>query len=107
MLQVLHRRLSINAFLVTDLYEKYSERFYTEMPRLLASGRVKVRPHVWRGLENADIALLETLKGGNIGKSVVLVADDDGPNYYQDPLTHTLSTKKEGALQPCGLVASS
>ena len=76
-MEILYRRLSIRGFLVTDLLPKYDQQFHSEMPELVASGQIKVTAHVWNGLENADVALLETLKGGNVGKSVVVVADSD------------------------------
>jgi len=71
------KRLHIHGLLTPDLTPKYGERFFKEVPALLASGKIKTKDHIVHGLENADTAFLEMLQGKHLGKTVVVVADDD------------------------------
>ena len=63
-------------FLMTRLDSKYGEEFFSTFPGRVARGEIKYKEHVVRGLENAGEALLDVLKGGNFGKSVVIVTDE-------------------------------
>jgi NADPH-dependent curcumin reductase CurA len=42
-----------------------------------AAGKVKALQHVTQGLENAGAAFVDMMAGGNIGKAVVQVAQQD------------------------------
>ena len=46
------------------------------VPPRVASGEIKYKEHVVRGLENAGQAILDVQMGRNFGKSVVVVADE-------------------------------
>lgn len=70
------KEISIHGFVVTTLIPKYSETFEREVPALLASKELAYREDVTRGLENAEAALDNFLKGAFIGKSIVIVADE-------------------------------
>ena len=70
------REITFHGFLVGSLMPKYQDEFHRTFPARVASGEIKYKEHVVRGLENAGEALLDVLKGGNFGKSVVIVADE-------------------------------
>ena len=74
--QLVWREITFNGFLAATLMPKYDDEFYATMPARVAKGEIKYKEHVVRGLENAGEALLDVLKGGNFGKSVVIVADE-------------------------------
>lgn len=61
---------------MVDLQEKYEEEFYRTIPPLLASGELKYREDITRGLDKACEALLSVLTGTNTGKAVILVAEE-------------------------------
>jgi NADPH-dependent curcumin reductase CurA len=67
---VLVKRLTIRGFIVTD-FAHLREAFQREMTQWVASGAVKVREDVTKGLENAPEAFIGMLAGRNFGKVVV------------------------------------
>jgi hypothetical protein len=74
--QIFKKRLTIRGMLVPELVPKVAGRFFSEVPTLLAQGKITGLEHVTKGIENAAQALVDTLKGGaGIGKPVVLVAE--------------------------------
>jgi NADPH-dependent curcumin reductase CurA len=51
-------------------------RFFSEIPSLVAQGKLKIREHLTYGIENGAAAFVEMLKPGNIvGKPIIVVAD--------------------------------
>lgn len=76
MMMIVGKSLRLSGFLVGHLHYKYKEEFYRTMPKLLASGKIKFREDITKGLENGGDALLAVQKGTNVGKAVILVADD-------------------------------
>ncbi|KAI0750202.1 NAD(P)-binding protein [Daedaleopsis nitida] len=76
MQNLIWRQVTLHGFLVTELWAKYLEDFYKTMPALVASGDMKYMEHRVKGLENAGQALLDVMNGRNIGKMVVVVADE-------------------------------
>ncbi|KAG8213601.1 alcohol dehydrogenase [Butyriboletus roseoflavus] len=76
MINVISKEISINGFVVTTLSPKYLETFERQVPALLASKELTYREDVTMGLENAEAAFDNFLKGAFIGKSVVIVADE-------------------------------
>ncbi|PIL25993.1 hypothetical protein GSI_11747 [Ganoderma sinense ZZ0214-1] len=74
--QLVWREITFHGFLVDSLMPKYREEFLRTFPIRVASGEIKYKEHVVHGLENAGQALLDVMKGGNFGKSVVIVADE-------------------------------
>ena len=75
-MKIVTQELHINGFIVGSLRHKYVDEFYSKFVPRVANGEIKYKEHVVRGLENAGEALLDVLKGGNFGKSVVIVADE-------------------------------
>ena len=63
-------------FIKTRLDAKYTEQFFRDFPARVASGEIRYKEHVTRGLERAGEALLDVLVGRNFGKSVLVLADE-------------------------------
>ena len=63
-------------FLAFSLMPKYREEFFRTMPARVASGEIKYKEHVVRGLEHTGEMVVDVLKGKNFGKGVVVVADE-------------------------------
>lgn len=76
MITIIPKEISLQGFVVTTLAPKYLETFEREVPALVASKKLTYREDITRGLENAEVALDNFLKGAFIGKSVVIVADE-------------------------------
>lgn len=76
MVNIIPKEISLSGFVVTTLFPKYSEIFEREVPAQIASKELTYREDVTRGLENAEVAFDNFLKGAFIGKSVVIVADE-------------------------------
>jgi NADPH-dependent curcumin reductase CurA len=70
----LQKRIRIQGFIILDHYETRFDAFLRDMSEWLASGRIKAKEHVLRGLESAPAALIGLLRGDNLGKVVVDVA---------------------------------
>lgn len=73
---IFERDLTIYGFRVNKIFAPYRDSFYREMPKMIASGQIKYREHVTKGLENAGQALLDVQMGRNEGKSVIEVAKE-------------------------------
>lgn len=74
--EIFAKEVKIFGFLVLSLLPKYVDEFYREVPKKLASGELKYLEDRTIGLENAGKALMENQQGKNMGKSVVIVADE-------------------------------
>ncbi|KAF9266005.1 NAD(P)-binding protein [Marasmius fiardii PR-910] len=74
---IIAKSLHIHGFLVSRLSTpELEDEFYSTIPKKVASGELKHREDITRGLENTGEALLDVLKGRNFGKKVVLVAEE-------------------------------
>ncbi|GJJ15203.1 hypothetical protein Clacol_009479 [Clathrus columnatus] len=71
--QVITKRITIHGFIVTDFLAKMGEEFYSEFPKLVVEGKVKHREQLYYGLESAEQALIDMLKGDNIAKPVIVL----------------------------------
>jgi NADPH-dependent curcumin reductase CurA len=72
MFAVIARRLTIRGFIAAD-HEREMEQFLSEVAPLFASGRLKARETIVRGLDAAPQALIDLLSGGNVGKMIVQI----------------------------------
>ena len=63
--------LKIFGFIVSTLAHKYEEQFYQEVPKLIASGMIKYKEDVRKGLQHTCQTLLDVLTGANTGKAVI------------------------------------
>ncbi|KAH8822869.1 hypothetical protein DL96DRAFT_1619606 [Flagelloscypha sp. PMI_526] len=66
-------RVRMAGYIVTDWLAKYDEEFFREVPRKLAAGEVTYLSHIHHGLDSVGSSMEEMLRGGNIGKSVVIL----------------------------------
>ncbi len=71
---ILVQRLTVRGFIITDHYDRFQD-FQRDVSGYIRDGRVKYREWITEGLENAPRAFLELLKGGNLGKALVKVAE--------------------------------
>lgn len=74
--QIFAKEITIYGFLVNTILPKYVDEFYKEIPAKLARGELSYLEHRVVGLDHVGDALLAVQKGQNLGKSVVIVADD-------------------------------
>ncbi|RBY92579.1 NADP-dependent oxidoreductase [Blastococcus sp. TF02A-30] len=77
MFMLVTKQLSLRGFIVGD-HVDLREEFEREVTRLVTSGELVVRETVREGLDQAVPAFLDLLRGGNTGKMVVRLADDEG-----------------------------
>ncbi|KAF8588807.1 alcohol dehydrogenase [Ramaria rubella] len=71
------KRLQLHGILLSDLRPKWEAKFMEVVPALLATGKLKSKEHIIHGLENADTALLEMFQGKHLGKTVVVVSEEN------------------------------
>jgi NADPH-dependent curcumin reductase CurA len=69
------RKLSLRGFIVGDHYDLRDE-FIEKVTPLVTSGELVVRETVREGLDDAASAFIDLLRGGNTGKMIVKLADD-------------------------------
>ena len=74
-MQVIRRSISMQGFVVSNLYPKFATSFFAEMPVKVVSGEIQYREHVY-DLAHTGEAILAVLKGHNTAKVVIHVADE-------------------------------
>ena len=72
---VLWNRVLIQGFIVSDHLDRLAD-FLRDATAWVREGRLKYREDVVHGLERAPEALIGLLRGRNLGKMLVRVADD-------------------------------
>ncbi|KIO33434.1 hypothetical protein M407DRAFT_192164 [Tulasnella calospora MUT 4182] len=71
------RELTVAGFWVNPLEKREGDfGFFKEMPKLVREGKIKIREEVRHGLDTVPQFLLDIQKGKNVGKAVVIVADE-------------------------------
>ena len=70
------RNVTVRDLFVGDYVESHHDAFLHEIAPLVASGAVKYREDIRRGLENIPACFAEMLRGDNFGKMLVQVSDD-------------------------------
>ncbi|THH32260.1 hypothetical protein EUX98_g1939 [Antrodiella citrinella] len=73
---IFERDVTIYGFMVTTIFVPYLADFYNEIPKAIASGKLKYREQITQGLENFGQVLFDVQKGLNEGKAVIQVAKD-------------------------------
>ncbi|XP_059505459.1 prostaglandin reductase 2-like [Stegostoma tigrinum] len=76
------KNITRERFLVLNYTEKFDVGM-VQLSQWLKEGKLKVRETVVKGLENIGAAFQSMMKGGNIGKQIVLVSD--GNKSAQSP----------------------
>ncbi|KAF9002396.1 alcohol dehydrogenase [Hymenopellis radicata] len=74
--QLFARSLTIYGFIVLVLEKKWQDEFYRVIPQKLASGEMKYKEDITVGLEQAGEAIRKVQTGENMGKSVIVVAQE-------------------------------
>ncbi|XP_078419125.1 prostaglandin reductase 2 isoform X3 [Cetorhinus maximus] len=69
------RNITRERFMVLNYSDKH-EAGLVQLSQWLKEGKLKVRETVVKGLENIGAAFQSMMKGGNIGKQIVLVSDE-------------------------------
>jgi NADPH-dependent curcumin reductase CurA len=69
--------LNLQGYVILDKAQDHSfnQEFYSKIPKWIASGELKVKEDVTKGLEKAAEALIGIFQGKNFGKAVVQIAD--------------------------------
>jgi hypothetical protein len=75
MMSIVAKRLTLRGFIVTDHPDTCRE-YVTKASAWLAEGKLKYRESVTTGIENAPSAFIDMLKGRNIGKQIVQLAEE-------------------------------
>jgi NADPH-dependent curcumin reductase len=75
--QIMGKSLTLRGLIQTEFAEEQLDDFLREAGGWFSDGRLRHREHIVEGLENAPEALITQLKGGNFGKMLVKVADDE------------------------------
>ncbi|KAJ7617351.1 hypothetical protein FB45DRAFT_933982 [Roridomyces roridus] len=70
------KSITLHGILIFRLFSKYKDEFYATVPPLLASGEIKYKEDVSRGLETVGDVILAVQEGRNNGKAVVIVAEE-------------------------------
>ncbi|KAG8917488.1 hypothetical protein FRC01_002427, partial [Tulasnella sp. 417] len=71
------RELTITGFWVNPLEKREGAfGFFEEVPKLVKEGKIKIREEVRHGFDAVPQFLLDIQQGKNVGKAVVIVADE-------------------------------
>lgn len=73
---ILFKSLTVQGFIATPLIEKYNDVFFKDIPPKVISGEIKYAEYSKRGLGEAGGLLLDVLTGKNVGKAIIVVADE-------------------------------
>lgn len=74
--RVLRKRITVQGFIIFEDFGHRYPDFAAQMGDWVNSGRIKYREEMIDGLENAPKALIGLLRGENLGKRVIRVAQD-------------------------------
>jgi len=72
---LLVRQAKAEGFLVSQFADRYPEGL-RQMAQWLKEGKLKYKEDIEHGLENTPRAFMSMLKGRNLGKQLVKVADE-------------------------------
>lgn len=70
------QQTTVHDLFVGNFVDDYQDRFLAEMADYLKDERVTYREYRWDGLRSAPEAFMSMLKGGNFGKSIVVVGEE-------------------------------
>ena len=71
---IIYGRINIRGFVATDFMHLRDE-FQSNMATWLREGRVKTAETIYDGIDNAAAAMIDLMKGANLGKMLVKLAD--------------------------------
>ena len=70
MMLMVARRITMRGFIVTD-HPETGEEYVRKAIGWIAEGKLKYKESITEGIENAPLAFIDLLKGGNVGKQIV------------------------------------
>ena len=73
---MIYKRVRMEGFVASD-FPHLNAQFVSDMTGWLKSGQIKYSEHVTEGLEKTPDAFIAMLKGANLGKALVKVADPE------------------------------
>jgi len=78
LMHIVAKRLKLQGFVILDKAADpiFQKDFYSKVPKWIASGELKVKEDVTKGLERAAEALVGIFQGKNFGKAVIHIADE-------------------------------
>jgi NADPH-dependent curcumin reductase CurA len=71
---IIYGRINIRGFTGADFMD-LREQFQSEMAGWLREGRVKTHETIYDGIDHAAAAMIDLMKGANLGKMLVKLAD--------------------------------
>ena len=74
---IIIKQLTMQGFIVIDHYDKI-QRFYSDMGKWIAEGKIKWKETIVDGIENAPKAFTSLFNGENIGKMIVRIGPEKG-----------------------------
>ncbi|KIY66728.1 NAD(P)-binding protein [Cylindrobasidium torrendii FP15055 ss-10] len=75
---IFKRRLTINGFLLPDLIPEFGAKFFQDVPVMLSEGKLRSQEVVYKGIEKAAQALVDTLTSGSDVSGGKLVVEMQG-----------------------------
>ena len=66
----------MTGIVIVSFHSKWGQAFAQEMPALVANGEMKYKEDMVWGLEHTTQALLDVLTGKNVGKKVIVIAEE-------------------------------
>lgn len=92
LMNVVIKNIKMYGFVVSTLWAKYEESFDKEIPAFIAKGEFKYKEDRTLGLEQSGQALLDVMTGKNIGKKVIVVAEEWWDQLSSGPITSIMRT---------------
>ncbi|EJU01637.1 alcohol dehydrogenase [Dacryopinax primogenitus] len=74
--ELIYRSIKMIGFVVNRLRSKYQSDFYATAPGMVARGELKYQEDVTEGWEAVGEAFVRLMKGQNVGKAIVRVAEE-------------------------------
>lgn len=77
-MQVVTKRLKLQGFNISDKASDpmFQKDFFSKFLKLIASGELKIKEDVTKGLKHAPAAFVGIFQGKNFGKAVIQIADE-------------------------------
>ncbi len=78
LMQIIAKQLRLQGFMIWDkMFDAtFQKDFYSKVPKWIASGELKIKEDVTKGLEHAVESLVGIFHGKNFGKAVIQIADE-------------------------------
>ncbi|KAH8818704.1 hypothetical protein DL96DRAFT_1684337 [Flagelloscypha sp. PMI_526] len=77
LMQIVSKGITLNGFITfRDLSPKWDAEFWKVMPEKVAKGEIKMKEDITKGLEKVGDVILAVQKGQNVGKAVVVIAEE-------------------------------